>query len=172
METFVAWQHALEQRTAPTCLILSRQNLPFQKRDAQTLAGIRRGGYVLVREPGSTLDVVLIATGSELGLAVAAHRLLAGEGVAARVVSMPSTNTFDRQDGDWHAQVLPPGVPRVAVEAGVTDYWRKYVGLRGATVGVDTFGESGSATDLAAHFDLSAERVATEALAGMVRYAS
>jgi transketolase len=171
-ETLVAWQCALEQRTKPTCLILSRQNLPFQKRDAQALTDIRRGGYILVREPGSKLDVVLIATGSEVGLAVAAHQLLAGEGVVARVVSMPSTNTFDRQDCGWNAQVLPPGIPRVAVEAGVTAYWRKYVGLRGGTAGVDTFGESGSATDLAAHFDLSAERVATEALASMSRHAS
>jgi transketolase len=170
-ETFVAWQLALEQRTAPTCLILSRQNLPFQKRDAQTLADIRRGGYVLMREEGGSLDVVLIATGSEIGLAVAARQLLAAEGVAARIVSMPSTTTFDRQDDDWQDEVLPPGVPRVAVEAGVTGGWRKYVGLRGGTVGIDTFGESGSAGALAAHFEMTAERVANVALASMARHA-
>jgi transketolase len=170
-ETFVAWQHALEERTTPTCLILSRQNLAFQKRDAQALAGIRRGGYVLVREPESTLDVVLIATGSEVGLAVAARQLLAAEGVAARIVSMPSTTTFDRQGDDWQDQVLPPGIPRVAVEAGVTDGWHKYVGLRGGTVGIDTFGESGSAADLAAHFEMTAERVANAALNSMARHA-
>jgi len=170
-ETFVAWQHALEQRTTPTCLILSRQNLPFQKRDAQALADIRRGGYVLIHEPEGNLDVVLIATGSDIGSAVAARQLLAVEGVVARIVSMPSTTTFDRQDDDWQDDVLPPGVPRVAVEAGVTDGWKKYVGLRGGTVGIDTFGESGSAGDLAAHFELTAERVANVALDSMARHA-
>jgi transketolase len=171
VETLVAWQHALEQKTMPTCLILSRQNLPFQRRDAQTLAAIRRGGYVLMREQGSRLDVVLIATGSEIGLAVAARQLLAAEGVVARVVSMPSTTTFDRQDNDWQDVVLPPGVPRVAVEAGVTGGWHKYVGLRGGTVGIDTFGESGSAGALAVHFEMSAERVANQALVSMSSHA-
>ena len=171
VETLVAWQLALEQKTTPTCLILSRQNLPFQKRDAQTLAHIRRGGYVLMREEGGSLDVVLIATGSEIGLVVAARQLLAAEGVAARIVSMPSTTTFDRQGEDWQDDVLPPGVPRVAVEAGVTGGWHKYVGLRGGTVGIDTFGESGSAGDLAAHFEMTAERVANVALASMARHA-
>ncbi len=169
-ETLLAWQCALEHKTTPTCLILSRQNLPFQQRDAQTLADIRRGGYVLMREAGGPVDVVIIATGSEVGLAVKARQLLAAEGIVARVVSMPSTTTFDRQDAGWHTQVLPPGVPRVAVEAGVTDGWRKYVGLLGATVGVDSFGESGSASELAAHFNLTAERVASEALASVSRY--
>ncbi|WP_290869734.1 transketolase [Aquabacterium sp.] len=170
-ETFVAWQHALEQKATPTCLILSRQNLPFQTRDAQTLADIRRGGYVLMREEGDSLDVVLIATGSEIGLAVAARQLLAAEGVSARIVSMPSTTTFDRQGDDWQDGVLPPGVPRVAVEAGVTSCWHKYVGLRGGAVGIDTFGESGSADALATHFEMSAERVVNVALASMARHA-
>ena len=170
-ETLVAWQTALEQRSMPTCLILSRQNLPFQKRDAQALADIRRGGYVLVREPADKLDIVLIATGSEVGLAVAACELLAKEGFVARIVSMPSTGLFDRQGSDWHTQVLPPGIPRVAVEAGVTAGWHKYVGLQGGTVGIDTFGESGSASDLAVHFEMTAERVANEALASMAKHA-
>jgi len=170
-ETLVAWQRALEQRTTPTCLILSRQNLPFQTRDAQGLADIRRGGYVLMREQGTRPDVAIIATGSEVGLAMAARQLLAAQGVVARVVSMPSTTTFDRQDDDWQDQVLPPGIPRVAVEAGVTDGWRKYVGLRGGTVGIDTFGESGSAVDLAAHFDMTAQRVANEAVSILSRSA-
>ena len=171
VETFVAWHIALEHKTMPTCLILSRQNLEFQKRDAQTVANVRRGGYVLVQESGSSIDVVLIATGSEVALAVAAHRLLFAEGVAARVVSMPSTYAFDHCDETWHAQVLPSGIPRVAIEAGVTDYWRKYVGLHGGVVGVDTFGESASAIDLAAHFNMTAERVASEALQSMARHA-
>jgi transketolase len=171
VETLVAWQCALEQKTKPTSLILSRQNLPFQKRDAQTTSNIRRGGYVLVREEDERLDVVLIATGSEMALAVAARQLLAAEGVAARVVSMPSTSTFDSQSDDWRALVLPPGMPRVAIEAGVTDGWYKYVGLRGGVVGIDTFGESGSASELAAHFEMTAERVANEALLSMARHA-
>ena len=170
-ETFVAWQIGLENKTMPTCLILSRQNLEFQKRDVQTLADMCRGGYVLVRESAAAPDVVLIATGSEVQLAVVAARLLAAEGVAARVVSMPSTTTFDRQDNEWQTQVLPPVVPRVAVEAGVTDFWRKYVGLRGGTVGIDTFGESGAASDLAAHFKMTAERVANAALTSMAKHA-
>nr|WP_057927184.1 transketolase [Burkholderia ambifaria] len=169
-ETLVAWQCALEQQTRPTSLILSRQNLPFQKRDEQVLADIRRGGYVLVREPGERLDVVLIATGSEVGLAVAALHLLEVEGIVARIVSMPSTTTFDRQDEEWRAHVMPHGVPRVAVEAGVTDGWHKYVGLCGGTVGIHTFGESGSASDLAAHFDMTAERVVKEAVASVARH--
>ena len=171
LETFVAWQSALEHRTMPTCLILSRQNLEFNQRDAQALAGIRRGGYVLLRESTAAPDVVLIATGSEVELAVQAARLLAVEGVAARVVSMPSTTAFDRQDKEWQTQVLPPNIPRVAVEAGVTDFWRKYVGLHGGVVGVDTFGESASAMDLAAHFNMTAERAASEALTSMTKYA-
>jgi transketolase len=172
VETLAAWQIALEHKTMPTCLILSRQNLEFQRRDVQTIADIRRGGYVLLRESGAAPEVVLIATGSEVELAVQAARLLVADGVAARVVAMPSSTTFDRQDDVWQSQVLPPEVPRVAVEAGVTDFWRKYVGLRGGTVGIDTFGESGTATDLSAHFKMNAERVATEALRSMARHAS
>jgi transketolase len=161
-ETLVAWQVAIEHRSTPTSLILSRQNLPFQVRDAQQLADIRKGGYVLKREAGA-LQVVLIATGSEVELAVKAHALLAEQGIQARVVSLPSTFAFDRQDDAYQDAVLPPQVPRVAVEAGVTDYWRKYVGLRGAVVGIDRFGESAPAGALYQHFGLTAEAVAEQA---------
>ena len=163
-ETMVAWQVAIEHRNTPTSLILSRQNLAFQNRTAQQVSDIRRGGYVLKREAGE-LKVVLIATGSEVDLAIKAHALLAEQGIHARVVSMPSTHLFDRQDAAYQSEVLPPHVPRVAVEAGVTDYWRKYVGLHGAVVGIDTFGESAPAGALYKHFGITAEAVAEKAQA-------
>ncbi|MFG6179493.1 transketolase [Halomonas sp. THAF12] len=162
VETRVAWQAALEHTATPTSLVLSRQALAAQPRDATQLAEIRRGGYVLAREDGP-LDLVLIATGSEIQLAVEARTRLADEGVQARVVSLPSTFAFDRQDRGYRDAVLPPGVPRLAVEAGVTDYWRKYVGLHGDVVGLDTFGESGPADALYRHFGLTAEAVTARA---------
>ncbi|MFC4975039.1 transketolase [Halomonas beimenensis] len=162
VETQVAWQVALEHADTPTSLILSRQALPAQPRDARQLADIRRGGYVLARETGA-LDLVLIATGSEVELAVAARERLAARGLRARVVSLPSTFVFDRQPRDYRDAVLPPRVPRLAVEAGVTDYWRKYVGLDGDVVGLDTFGESAPADELYRHFGLTAEVVTERA---------
>ncbi|MBX5272688.1 transketolase [Rhizobium sp. NLR17b] len=157
-ETLVAWQAAIENVSNPTSLILSRQNLLFQTRDADGLAAMRRGGYVL-KEEGGSLSAVVIATGSEVALAIEAQALLASEGIHVRVVSMPSTFAFDRQDGHYKEAVLPPGVPRLAVEAGVTDYWRKYVGLEGAVVGIDTFGESAPAEVLFEHFNITARAV-------------
>ncbi|MFG6440729.1 transketolase [Roseateles sp. LKC17W] len=160
VETLVAWQTAVRHRHTPTALVLSRQNLPHQNRDEPTLAAIHRGGYVLVHEAADTpLQVVLIATGSELDLAVQAHKQLAGQGVNARVVSLPSCFTFEQQDAAWRASVLPTGVPRVAVEAGVTAPWRQYVGLEGAVVGIDTFGESAPAPALYAHFGITVQAV-------------
>ncbi len=160
VETRVAWQAALRHRHTPTCLVLSRQNLPHQERDMQTLDAIRRGGYVLVREAvDRPLQLVLIATGSELDLAVQARRQLAEGGVNARVVSMPSCHAFEQQEAAWRRAVLPPDVPRVAVEAGVTAGWRQYVGLEGAVVGIDSFGESAPAAALAAHFGMSVQAV-------------
>lgn len=160
VETAVAWQTAVRHLHTPTCLILSRQNLAHQPRDADTLAAIERGGYVLVKEsPDRPLQLVLIATGSELGLAVDAHKTLAARGVNARVVSMPSCFAFEQQDAAWRRAVLPPGVPRVAVEAGVTAGWRQYVGLEGAVVGIDSFGESAPAAALARHFGLTVQAV-------------
>ncbi|MCY4746738.1 transketolase [Pelomonas sp. UHG3] len=166
VETLVAWQTAVRHRHTPTALILSRQNLPHQPRNAQALADIQRGGYVLVREvTDSPLQLVLIATGSELDLAVQAHQRLAEQGVNARVVSMPSCFTFERQSAAWRASVLPAGVPRVAVEAGVTGPWRQYVGLEGAVVGIDTFGESAPAAALYAHFGITVQAVVAAASA-------
>ena len=158
VESAVAWIAAIERRDGPACLLFSRQNLPFQARDAVRIKQIARGGYVLsdVASP----QAIIIATGSEVSLAMAAQKLLAGAGVAVRVVSMPSKNVFDRQDAGYRESVLPKGIKRVAVEAGVTDYWRKYVGLEGAVVGLDRFGESAPAGELFKFFGLTAEAVA------------
>jgi transketolase len=163
VETAVAWQSAIERRDGPTALLLTRQNVPFQPRSAEQVDAIRRGGYVLADAPEGRPDVVLIATGSEVALAMAARGQLGAAGLRARVVSMPATTTFDRQDRAWRDAVLPRGVPRVAVEAGVSDFWRKYVGLEGAVVGIDRFGESAPADELFKHFGLTAERVAEAA---------
>src|SRR2546428_436144 len=159
VETAVAWAAALRRKDGPTALLLTRQNVPFVKRNSAS--DIERGGYV-VSDPGQARAVV-IATGSEVHLAVAAQALLAAEGIALRVVSMPSTSVFDRQSEDYRKSVLPPGLPRVAVEAGVTDYWRKYVGLEGAVVGIDRFGESAPAGDLFKFFGFTPENVAKAA---------
>ncbi|MGV8992186.1 MAG: transketolase [Thiobacillus sp.] len=158
VETLVGWAHSVERTDGPTCHILSRQNLPFVARDAATMANIAKGGYVLKDAAGA--KAIIIATGSEVDLAMKAQEALAAEGIAVRVVSMPSTNTFDRQDAAYKASVLTKGLPRVAVEAGVTDFWRKYVGLEGAVVGMDTFGESAPAPALYKHFGITAEAVA------------
>ncbi|WP_028447410.1 transketolase [Chitinimonas koreensis] len=158
-ETAVAWAHAIEQATRPSSLVLSRQNLPFVPREADQLAAIARGGYVLREAGNGAPRLVLIATGSEIDLALKAREALEAEGVATRVVSMPSTNVFDRQDKAWREAVLPRGTARVAIEAGVSDFWRKYVGLEGAVVGIDTFGESAPAGALFKHFGFTVERV-------------
>jgi len=159
VETFVAWQTAVEHRETPTALILSRQNLAHQPRTEAQRAAIAKGGYVL-REAGMAAQAVIIATGSEIELAVAAQSKLADEGVAVRVVSMPSPHVFDKQDAAYRESVLPRGLPRVAVEAGVTDYWRKYVGLEGAVIGIDRFGESAPAATLYEHFGITSAAVA------------
>jgi transketolase len=158
VESAAAWIAALERRDGPSSLLFSRQNLAFQKRSAEQLAAVRRGGYVLADAPAPR--AVLIATGSEVPLAMAAREQLAGAGIAVRVVSMPCTNAFDREDAAYRASVLPPGVPRVAVEAGVSDFWRKYVGLEGAVVGIDRFGESAPGPELFKFFGFTAENVA------------
>ena len=157
VETMVGWAASVERHSGPSSHILSRQNLPFQKRSADQIAAIRKGGYVL--SDAANPKVVLIATGSEVGLAMGAQKVLAEQGVAARVVSMPCTSVFDRQDEAYKASVLPKGVKRVAIEAGVTDFWRKYVGLEGAVVGINTFGESAPAGDLFKHFGFTVENV-------------
>jgi transketolase len=156
VETAIAWAAALRRKDGPTALLLSRQNVAFSKRT--TLSGIERGGYVLSDAPEAR--AVIIATGSEVPLALGAQKLLADAGLPVRVVSMPSTSLFDRQDADYRNAVLPRELPKVAVEAGVTDYWRKYVGLEGRVVGIDRFGESAPAGELFKHFGFTPERVA------------
>ncbi len=158
LETAAAWAAAIQRKSGPTALLLSRQNLPFEKRTDQAAGEIEKGGYVLADAPGA--KAVLIATGSEVQLALAAQKLL---DFPVRVVSMPSTSVFDRQPENYRAQVLPKGMPRIAIEAGGTDFWRKYVGAvddpRGAVVGIDRFGESAPAPDLFKHFGFTPENV-------------
>ena len=160
VETLVAWAAALERRDGPTALLLSRQNVPFvaEVRDAGL---IRRGGYMLAEAAGGAARAraVLIATGSELPLAVGAQKALQAAGVPVRVVSMPSTTVFDRQRADYKSSVLPDGVPRIAIEAGVTDFWWKYVRAEGAVIGIDRFGESAPAADLFKHFGFTVDNV-------------
>ena len=158
VESAVAWIAAIERRDGPACLLFSRQNLPFQARNAERIKQIARGGYAL--SDAASPQAIILATGSEVSLAMTAQKLLADTGIAVRVVSMPSTNVFDRQDAAYRESVLPKGVKRVAVEAGVTDYWRKYVGLEGAVVGLDRFGESAPAGELFKFFGITAEAVA------------
>lgn len=165
VETAVAWQQAVEREDGPTALILSRQNLTQPERTLQQVRDIARGAYVLKACEGEP-QVILIATGSEVELAVAAWHTLTAEGVRARVVSMPCTDRFDKQDAAYREAVLPKAVTaRVAVEAGITDYWFKYTGLNGAIVGMQSFGESAPAEQLYESFGITAERVVREAKA-------
>ena len=163
VESAAAWKAAIERNDGPSCLVFSRQTLPHQARDAAQVAAIARGGYVLKDSVG-TPDTLLIATGSEVGLAMQAAAQL-GDGV--RVVSMPSTDVFDRQDAAYRESVLPRGVRRrVAIEAGVSDFWRKYVGLDGDVIGIDRFGASAPAEVLFPHFGFTVEKV-VEAVRGL-----
>jgi len=158
VETAVAWKAAIQKKNGPTSLILSRQSLEHQERSDDQIANIARGGYVLKDSNGAP-DVIVIATGSEVGLAMAAAD---ASGKNVRVVSMPATDVFDSQDEAYRESVLPSScTARVAVEAGVRDFWRKYVGLNGAVVGIDTFGESAPAGDLFKHFGFTVENVAS-----------
>ncbi len=158
VETAVAWAAAIERRNGPSALALSRQNVPFVARSPEQAAAIRRGGYVL-SEAAGTAKAAIIATGSEVSLALEAQKALAQAGIPVRVVSMPCTSVFDREDAAWRAAVLPKGLPRVSVEAGITDFWRKYVGLEGATIGVDSFGESAPAGTVYKHFGVDTDHV-------------
>ncbi len=164
VETQVAWNLALQSQDHPTCLILSRQNLPHQTRSAAQIETIQRGGYVLSDAQGCAAQAVIVATGSEISLAMAAQQQLAAKGVAVRVVSLPSWFAFQKQDLAWQASVLPAGLPRVAVEAGVTGWWHQVVGIDGAVVGIDSFGESGPASELYAHFGITVEAVVAATL--------
>ncbi|WP_144162610.1 transketolase [Paraburkholderia sp. BCC1885] len=168
VETAVAWTQAVEHH-GPSVLIFSRQNLLFSERTDAQIANVAKGGYVL-RDWNDEIvarKIILIATGSEVELALNAVEPLAREGIAARVVSMPATTVFDQQDAEYRERVLPKGVRRVAIEAGVTDFWRKYVGLEGGVVGIDTFGESAPAGVLFKHFGFTVENVVATAKAAL-----
>jgi transketolase len=154
-ETAVAWVEALAARNRPGALLLSRQNLPVQRRDAAQRAAISRGGYVLSEPEGAR--ATLLATGSEVGLAMQAQQILAGKGIPVRVVSLPSSTRFDRQPRDYRESVLGP-LPRIGVEAGVTCWWGQY-GCA-AALGVDSFGESAPAAAVFEHFGLTAAHLA------------
>ncbi len=156
LETAVAWSYAIERRDGPSALALSRQNLP-RLTDASRVDDIRKGGYILADSVHAR--AVIIATGSETSLAMAAHAALAKEGIATRVVSMPCSNLFDRQSQDYQDSVLPLALPAVAVEAAHPDFWRKYVGRTGRVVGMRGFGESAPAKDLYAYFGITAQAV-------------
>jgi len=158
-ETAIAWIAAIERSDGPTSLLLSRQNLPFVKRSAEQVEAIAMGGYVLSDAAGAPPKVILIATGSEVGLALESQKTLAEQSIPARVVSMPCTSLFDRQTAAYRDAVLLPGVKRVAIEAGVTDGWRKYVGLEGGVVGIDRYGESAPAGELFKYFGFTVSNV-------------
>ncbi len=163
VESAVAWKAALERKDGPTALIFSRQNLVQHGRDAQQLADIARGGYVL-RECQGRPELILIATGSEVALAMQAAEQLTTAGHAVRVVSMPATDIFDAQPASYREQVLPAAVTqRIAIEAGIADYWYKYVGLQGRIIGMHSFGESAPAGDLFKHFGFTVEHIMQQA---------
>ena len=159
VESTVSWARSIERKDGPSTLIFSRQNLPFQKRNAATIKLIDRGGYILSEASDGKPQAIIIATGSEIGLAMSAQQVLAESGISVRVVSMPCTSLFDRQDQAYKDSVLLNGVKRVAVEAGTADFWYKYVGLEGAVVGMTTFGESAPAGDLFNHFGFTVDNV-------------
>ena len=160
VESLVAWAAAIERLDGPTSLLFSRQSVPFITRDIDT-AAIRRGAYVISEADGGIgrAQAVLIATGSEVGLAAAAQKALSEQGISVRVVSMPSTSVFDRQHSKYKSTVLPEGLPRIAIEAGVTDFWWKYVRASGAVIGLDRFGESAPEKELFKYFGFTVDNV-------------
>jgi transketolase len=163
VESAVAWKAAIERTDGPTALVFSRQALPHQDRDATQLKNVAKGGYILSDSEG-TPDLILIATGGELGIAQDAAAAIREKGSKVRVVSMPSTDTFDAQSAAYKQEVLPLEVTnRVAVEAGIADYWYKYVGLDGRIVGMTTFGESAPAGDLFKEFGFTVDNIVATA---------
>ncbi|WP_455220100.1 transketolase-like TK C-terminal-containing protein, partial [Kaarinaea lacus] len=159
VESAVAWKAAIEKKDGPSSLIFTRQDLAFQNRTPEQVAAISKGGYI-IKDSGDTPDAIIIATGSEVQLALDAAASLETKGKKIRVVSMPSTDVFDAQDEAYRESVLPSAVrARVAVEAGVTDFWRKYVGLDGKVIGIDRFGESAPAKQLFEYFGFTTENV-------------
>ena len=167
-ETAAAWRCAIRNRHHPTVLVFTRQNVPVLDPAAGMMEGVDRGAYVLSDAPNGTPDVILIGTGSEVHLALDAQKLLAVQGVAARVVSMPSWERFERQPQDYRDSVLPPALKaRVAIEAGVTTGWQKWVGADGTVIGVDRFGASAPYKEIYKQLGLTPERIAERALAVM-----
>ncbi|ELA7016624.1 transketolase, partial [Vibrio parahaemolyticus] len=163
VESAVAWKLAIERKDAPTALIFSRQNLAQQPRSAEQVADIAKGGYILKNSDGKP-ELILIATGSEVELAVKAAEQLTAEGKKVRVVSMPSTDAFDKQDAAYREAVLPSDVTaRIAIEAGIADFWYKYVGFDGRIIGMTTFGESAPADQLFEMFGFTVENVVNTA---------
>ena len=163
VESAVSWVSAIERQDGPSALIFSRQNLPHQVRSNEQVQNIKRGAYVLSDSQG-TPDIILMATGSEVGLAMDAAKTLREQGKNPRVVSMPSSNVFDAQDAAYRESVLPSVVrKRIAIEAGHTDFWFKYVGLDGKVIGMSSFGESAPAPALFAHFGFTVENIVKQA---------
>jgi transketolase len=162
VETAVAWRAAIERRSGPTCLVLSRQDLPHVPRTPEQVLGVARGGYI-VSSSAAPPALTLIATGSEVQLAIGAARELTKSGVAVRVVSMPCTEVFDSQPAEYRDHVLPRSGARLAIEAGATDGWWRYVGARGAVVGLDRFGHSAPAKALFEHFGFTVDAVVAAA---------
>lgn len=159
VETVVAWRGAVERQGGPTALVLSRQSLPHQARSAAQIADIKRGAYVLC-DSAEPAQIIIIATGSEVSIAVQAFAALAKQGVAARVVSMPSADVFEAQDQAYRDSVLPPANRhRLAVESAHVDYWWKWVGLDGRVIGMTSFGESGPGGEVLKHFGFTAENI-------------
>jgi len=164
VESAVSWKAAITRTDGPSCLVFSRQNLQHQPRTAEQVADIARGGYVLTDPPEARFDLILIASGSEVELALQAARALEAEGTKVRVVSMPCTNVFDAQPVEWREGVLPGWCrKRIAIEAGVPDFWRKYVGLDGAVIGIDSFGASAPADQLFKHYGFTVEKIVAAA---------
>lgn len=162
VESAVAWKSSLERTDGPAALIFSRQNLPHQDRTAEQVANVAKGGYIL-SDSDAAPEAIIIATGSEIGIAQEAAASLRAQGKAIRVVSMPCTEAFERQDAAYQESVLPAAVTaRVAVEAAHADYWYKYVGLQGRIVGMTTFGESAPAGQLFEMFGFTADNVAAQ----------
>ena len=160
VESAMAWKLAVERVSGPSCLIFSRQGLQHQERSKDQLADIAHGGYIL-HEPDKAPVAIIIAAGSEVGMAMQAAQSMNDKGTPVRVVSMPSTDVFDSQDDSYKESVLPKALrARVAIEAGSTDGWRKYVGLDGDVMGIDTYGESGPADEVYEHFGLNAGSLA------------
>jgi transketolase len=156
-ESAIAWGAAIERKSGPSALIFSRQNCPFVSRSAAQIKDIARGGYVLRDPQSGKIDAVIIATGSEIALALQTAEHLEKDGVGVRIVSMPSTTVFDQQNATYKSSVLPPNIPRIAIEAGVSDFWWKY-GCA-AVHGVDTFGESAPAGQLYEYFGLTVDQI-------------